>query len=166
MLKHGFAKRGRKHGLYLVWEGIKKRCNNSSCKIYSYYGGKGVEVCEEWSSDFQKFYDWSIDNGYKKGLHIDRIDGDGNYSPENCRFVTHAFNMKNRKLLKSNNYTGVSWHKATSKWVARIGVDGKRISLGYFTDDIKAAKAYNLACDKYFPNHPELKNKIEEKNHV
>ena len=72
------------------------RCNNKDDK---YYGGKGIKVYEEWKDNPELFVDWAIDNGYEEGLSIDRIDGNGNYEPNNCRWV----DMKSQNNNRSNN---------------------------------------------------------------
>lgn len=87
----------RKNVLYSRWEGIKRRCYNKNFSQYRDYGGRGIKVCEEWLYDFEAFYYWSINNGFKPELEIDRINNDGNYEPSNCRWVTHKENMNNRR---------------------------------------------------------------------
>lgn len=81
---------------YHIWNGIMQRCYNPKNKRYYDYGGRGVKVCDEWL-DANVFGKWAEENGYKKGLQIDRIDNDGNYEPSNCRFVTPKENMQNRR---------------------------------------------------------------------
>ena len=90
--KHGLTK----HPLYCVWHNMKTRCYNPKRKAYKYYGGRGITVCDEWLFDFEAFYTWAINNGYKKGLQIDRENNDKNYNPENCRFITPRENVRNR----------------------------------------------------------------------
>jgi hypothetical protein len=85
------------HPLYAVWRGMKSRCYNPNKENYRNYGGRGIQVCEEWRGDFYSFYTWATHNGWKKGLEIDRIDNDKGYSPENCRCVTKAENLKNKR---------------------------------------------------------------------
>lgn len=89
-----------KHGnyndkLYRVWTSMKNRCTCKTNKWYPIYGGKGVSICLEWN-DYTKFRDWSIENGYKEGLTIDRIDFNGNYEPSNCRWITHREQQYNK----------------------------------------------------------------------
>lgn len=100
---HGLS--GTKTGrLYPLWKSIRYRCNCPSCKSYKNYGGRGIKVCPEWD-DFQNFYKWALENGYtqeklpsgRNKLTIDRIDNDGDYSPDNCRFVTDKVQALNKR---------------------------------------------------------------------
>ena len=84
--------------IYSVWNEMRNRCNNPNDKSYNRYGGKGISVCKEWD-DFRVFYPWAIENGYKEGLTLDRIDPTGNYEPNNCRWVDMTTQQRNR----SNN---------------------------------------------------------------
>lgn len=82
--------------LYSVWHTMKTRCSDPKAQNYPRYGGRGIAVCEEWASNFTAFRDWATAHGYSDSLQIDRIDVDGNYSPDNCRFVTAMVNANNR----------------------------------------------------------------------
>lgn len=86
--------------LYVVWCGMKSRCYNTKAVNYKWYGAKGIQVCEDWINDFIAFYNWSLSNGYKKGLTLDRKEGDKHYSPDNCRWVTMKVQNGNRKVPK------------------------------------------------------------------
>jgi|SRR3972149_2848929 len=88
--------------LYHLWTSIKQRCLNPKNTIYKYYGGRGITICPEWANDYIVFRDWTLDNGYKEGLEIDRRNNDGNYEPSNCHFVTRQINGRNRKYCKIN----------------------------------------------------------------
>ena|SRR5690554_3031238 len=88
------------HPLYTVWTGMKQRCYNPNKSNYHRYGGRGIKVCNEWLKDFMNFYNWAIENGYKKGLNIDRENNDGNYEPSNCQWIKHNKNSQNRVSTK------------------------------------------------------------------
>jgi len=92
--KHGYKTRRNPSRLWATWDGMKTRCSNPNTRDFQYWGGKGVSVCSEWKHDFVKFKNWAIHNDYKPGLAIDRINSEGNYCPENCRFVTRVENSR------------------------------------------------------------------------
>lgn len=78
---------------------MKSRCSNVKKLAYADYGGRGIYVCEDWQQ-FIPFMQWALTNGYKDTLECDRIDNDGPYSPENCRWVTREENRKNKRPMK------------------------------------------------------------------
>lgn len=98
--------RKKKHGwsgtkLYKRWHQLKRRCLDEKCTSYNYYGGRGITICEDWK-EFINFKDWALKNGYKENLQIDRVDNNGDYTPENCRFVTPEENIRNSRITKLN----------------------------------------------------------------
>lgn len=100
-------KHGKTHTrLCRIWIQMKNRCNNPKTKRYKDYGGRGITICGEWQNNFQKFYDWSMSNGYTDDLTIDRIDNDGNYEPCNCRWATVKEQNRNSRKCNMIFYKG------------------------------------------------------------
>lgn len=110
--------------LYAVWCGMKARCYNKNSQFYSYYGGRGISICDEWNNSYVAFRDWALSNGYSKDLSIDRIDVDGNYCPENCRWIDcvaqannrrsnryFTFNDETHTLMEWSDILGINYHK-------------------------------------------------------
>ena len=91
-----------KSRVYSIWSGLKNRCFSESNPRYSHYGGRGITVCDDWKNDFVSFWEWAMANGYESSLTIDRINNDGDYCPENCRWVTRAENNRNRPNIRPN----------------------------------------------------------------
>ena len=131
---------------------MKYRCSD---KRYVNYHGKGIKVCPEWANSFEEFAAWSMCNGYDDSLTIDRMDNDGNYTPENCRWTTKNVQARNtRKISKSNSsgYRNVVFDKYCNKWKAYIKVNGVKKHIGRYHTPEDAAMAY----DQYV-----IKNNLE-----
>ena len=90
--------------LYNIWKGIKQRCYNKNNQAYKYYGKRNIIMCDIWKNDFISFMEWALENGYEKNLTIDRIDVNGNYCPENCRWITSAQQNTNKRTYKKIFY--------------------------------------------------------------
>ena len=101
-LKHGL----RNTRLYRIWASIKTRCYNENDPHFERWGKRGIKMCDEWRNDFKVFYDWSMSHGYSDELTIDRIDNDGNYEPQNCRWTTIKEQNKNKRNVKYITYAG------------------------------------------------------------
>lgn len=116
-----FAKHNNStHPLYGVWTMMKQRCYNHNNKSYKNYGARGIKVCDEWKNDFITFYNWAIENGYKDGLTIDRLNVNEDYSPNNCAWVTQKIQQNNRRNNIVINYGGFSG--TLSQWSVRTGI--------------------------------------------
>ena len=140
LMKESIAKVGRnniKHGFhgtrqYQTWNGMKARCSNYSSEVYLSYGAKGISYDSKWET-FEGFWD-DMAEGYSDDLTLDRIDPNGNYTKENCRWVNkylQAIN-KNTPVTNTSGTTGVSWEEANQNWRVRISVNGKRLCLGAY----------------------------------
>lgn len=112
---------------------MKARCYNPDDKRYDDWGGRGIQICNEWLNDPELFVRWSIENGYQEGLTIDRIDNDGNYCPENCRWVTVQENNQNRRSNRNFAYNGKTQN--LQQWCDEYNVSrsmvNKRLDLGW-----------------------------------
>lgn len=116
--------------LYNVWYAINQRCYYSKNISYNNYGGRGIKMCDEWKDDFQAFYNWSISNGYKKGLQIDRIDVNGNYEPNNCRWVSNYVNANNKR--NNINFTYNNKTMTLKEWCLYFEISYKTCMTRYY----------------------------------
>ena len=137
-----FESRNSTHGLtktrlYSIWSKMKDRCLNKNNPAYKWYGGRGITICQEWLDDFANFYNWSIENGYKEGLSIDRIDVNGNYEHCNCRWITLEEQALNTRTTKFLTYKGET--KTVSEWCQITGIKKttmlNRIRLGFTAEE-------------------------------
>lgn len=153
--------------LYKEWAGMHHRCYRPTASHFEHYGGRGIQVCAEWSGHdgFDAFAQWSLDNGYAEGLEIDRIDTDDGYRPDNCRWVNHKDNSRNRNTYRNavraskaisvdEKIIGVIFRPSKTgvggKWRAMITVDGKNISLGSYARKEDAIQARLNGERKYW----------------
>lgn len=115
-----------KHGLsatrlYNIWRGMKLRCLVKNEINYKDYGGRGIKICDEWKDNFISFKEWALTNGYKDNLTIDRIDVNGNYCPENCRFITNLKQQNNRR--NNRFYTFNNKTQTISEWSRELNIE-------------------------------------------
>lgn len=110
--------------LYRIYRHMLGRCNNKNDIRYDFYGGRGISVCEEWSS-FEAFSEWALANGYRDDLSIDRIDVNGNYSPTNCRWSTPDEQANNKTSTHYVEYRGET--KSIAEWAAEYDIPYKKL---------------------------------------
>lgn len=128
--KEQASKSSIKHGksntrLFHIWIGMKKRCYNKNCKSYKDYGARGIEICDEWLNNFESFYNWANNNGYTNTLTIDRIDVNGNYEPNNCRWATQIQQVRNSRHNRYFTYKGEQ--HCLSEWCEILGLKYKNV---------------------------------------
>lgn len=154
------AKKAKTHGythhrLYACYYRMRRRCENKANKSYKWYGGRGIKVCDEWKNDIMSFINWSIENGYKEGLSIDRIDNDGDYSPENCRWADATQQSNNRSTNAFVTYNGETHTYA--EWSRIVGI--KQLTLRNRIVDGK----WSIEKALFTPVHDPKKGGFEEK---
>lgn len=125
------VERSRTHGgsktrLYNIWNKMRARCYDPKEKNYHSYGERGIKVCDEWRHDFESFRRWALANGYdetakREGCTIDRINNDGDYCPDNCRWATFIMQANNKR---SNHYLTCDGKTMTiAEWAREIGLN-------------------------------------------
>ena len=120
---------------------MKNRCFDINDKRYERYGGRGITICDEWKNNFLAFYQWAMANGYDENLTIDRINNDGNYCPQNCRWATAKEQANNRSTnvhYKIGNVT-----KLLSEWCELFGLNFNTILARFNREE-------NITMDKLF----------------
>lgn len=136
---HRLTKRKENIRIYNIYQNMKERCYNKNCKSFKNYGKRGIKICEEWLNDYNCFYEWAIKNGYKDELSIDRINVDGNYEPNNCRWAT--------RIQQANNTTQnvfITYHnekKTVAEWARTLNMSYSKLNYRLKNWDIE--KAFN-----------------------
>ena len=117
------------HGtrLYDIWHSMKQRCYYKKHIGYESYGGRGIKVCQEWKNDFSNFRDWANSSGYSKSLSIDRVDNDGNYEPNNCKWSTVKEQSNNRRSNRFLSHKGET--KTLSEWADVLDINDNTLSM-------------------------------------
>lgn len=133
-IKHG----GSRTRIYHIYNHMKARCLNENNPKYKNYGGRGIKICDEWLEDFSSFQNWSLSNGYDDSLSIDRIDVDGDYCPENCRWADSYMQANNKTTTVRITVDGET--HSVSEWMritgARRDTIMRRMRNGYQGMDI------------------------------
>ena len=129
----------RKHPLYPVWNDMLHRCYNEKSKGYRNYGGRGIKVCDKWRNSVKNFIE-DMYPSFKSGLSIDRVNNDGNYESDNCRWATQSQQNLNKRGYGTSKHCGVGYDKKYQKWQARLFMNGKSKHIGYFDTEQEAAQ--------------------------
>jgi hypothetical protein len=133
------------HKLYYIWLNMRARCYNENDTHYNRYGGRGIIICDEWKEDFKVFYDWSINNGFKDGLTIDRKNNDGDYTPINCRWVDKIIQANNRcsnRIIEAfgQKKTLAEWSKDSNYSQNKVSTIRHRIDILKWTPEDAISK--------------------------
>ena len=127
--KNGLSNTRLRH----IYANMKSRCYNKNNKGYNYYGGRGIKICEEWLEDFENFYNWAIGCGYKENLTIERINVNGDYEPNNCKWADVYEQMNNRTNTIKLKYKDTT--KSLTEWAREYNIEiatlRTRISRGW-----------------------------------
>lgn len=123
-LKHGY----RKTRLYRIYNGMKQRCNNPNIQEYKNYGGRGIKVCDAWNrpDGLKEFAEWALSHGYQEDLTIERIDVNGDYSPENCKWIPQSEQGKNTTKNVFVTYNGEKM--IIADFSRKTGIDHRIVS--------------------------------------
>ena len=111
--------------LYKIYDNMKTRCYNPNSNAYDRYGGRGITVCSEWLNDFSTFKEWALSHGYRDDLTIERIDVNGNYTPDNCTWATYKDQANNRRSNQLETIDGVT--KNLTEWAEFYGINIKTV---------------------------------------
>ena len=136
---------------YFSWVDMRRRCYNPKRPAYKDYGGRGIKVCDSWNNSFIAFFE---NMGYRPSENhtLDRIDNEGDYTPENCRWATKEVQSRNQRIYVNNKtgVKGVSWDEKGKRWISSIYNNKKAISLGRYTVFKDAVEARLDAEEKYW----------------
>lgn len=151
--KHGMAKTR----LYRIWSHMKNRCQNPNNHAYSNYGGRGIEVCKEWSDSFVCFKEWADSHGYEEELTIERVDIDKGYCPDNCTWITKSKQAQNRRRCIFVTIDGKTLN--LQQWCNELGIDYKLVHNRIHKLGWEPVKALTTPVDK------SKRNKKAGENH-
>lgn len=131
--------------IYWVWSGMKQRCYNPKATGYTNYGARGIKVCDEWKDEPDAFFRWAFNSGYAENLSIDRIDNNGDYEPNNCRWVGPGIQANNtRASNRELTFNGVT--KSFKEWTIVIGISTRtlhdRLQNNWSEEDIVKPRNY------------------------
>lgn len=150
--------------LYRIWTTMKQRCHNPNANHYPNYGGRGINVCDEWRNDYAAFHEWAMHNGYTDELSIDRIDNNIGYTPKNCRWVTRIEQSNNRRNTMFVMYDGINMPVAEA--ARRIGINpttlAARLLRGWTLERAFSSRMYRTGKSRETMECRVDSNKIEK----
>lgn len=115
------------HPLYRTWRAMITRCHNENCPEWKYYGGRGIKICDRWYDPINGFFNFVEDMGERpEGFTLDRIDCDGDYRPENCRWATKHQQIENRRIKSNTGFLGISYDKRHKHYLAEVNLGSMR----------------------------------------
>lgn len=150
---HGDTPTGEHKRLWEIWQGMKQRTSNPNNKSYARYGGRGISVCKKWRESYTNFRDWAFNNGYSDNLTIERIDVNGDYCPENCRWATAKEQCNNRRTNVLIEWNGKTQN--IEQWSNETGIPYKVLHDRYKRYGIKPPELFepvNLITRKHLGN--------------
>lgn len=155
---NGDNKKGERHRLYSIWNNIISRTECEKAPQYKYYGERGIKMCDKWRDNYLQFKSWALKHGYKESLTIDRIDVNGNYEPNNCRWVDMQQQVRNKRNNKMYTIDGVE--KCLEDWCKYYNINrntvNKRLRLNW---DIKRALTQPVKKQNHYSQYTyELKD--------
>lgn len=123
--------------IHKIWSSMHERCERKSHEHFDCYGGRGIKICEEWDK-YEKFREWALNNGYKENLTLDRIDVNGDYCPENCRWSDWTTQQNNKRNNHNLTYRGQA--KTIAEWSRVTGINKTtiraRLISGWCVEDV------------------------------
>lgn len=135
--------------IYKIWDNMKARCYNKNKPKYKNYGARGVAVCQEWKNNFVAFYEWAMHNGYNDNLTLNRIDNNGNYEPENCKWATAKEQMNNTSFNHKITYNGET--HTLAEWASCLAINYSTLS--------KRINKYNWSVERAMSTPSRKHNK-------
>jgi len=142
---HGMSR----HPMYFVWRSMRRRCDSPNSKYYNDYGGRGISVCDSWNRSFINFYN-DMGDTYLDGLEIDRIDNNGGYNKDNCRWATRSTNIANRRKYKGKYKMGTRPSCSGGKFQSTIHIEGVNYFLGTFSTEDLAHIEYSKMRNEWY----------------
>lgn len=129
------SERIKTHGMtgtkpYRTWRNMINRCTNKNVPEYKHYGGRGIKVCDRWNNSFSNFWE-DMKNEYRENLSLDRVNNDGDYSPENCRWTDKINQANNTRVVKKITHNGET--KTLTEWSIKTGIKRSTLANRYFT---------------------------------